>query len=160
LPVTDGLSDATEPHFDRSGKYLYFFTSTDAGPVNNWFSLENNDLRVTRSIWLAVLRSDLPNPLVKESDEEKGSDAEKAKTGAGAAAKAGEDKDSKPEASKTTEPVRIDFDGLATRILDLPVGVADLSTLRAGSAGQIFFVRAADGKSALQRFDLKDRKTE
>src|SRR5262249_43641024 len=32
--VTDGLSDATEPVFDASGKYLFFFVSTDAGPVN------------------------------------------------------------------------------------------------------------------------------
>ena len=33
FPVTDGLSDVTEPVFDPSGKYLYFFASTDAGPA-------------------------------------------------------------------------------------------------------------------------------
>src|SRR5207245_6009495 len=71
FPVTDGLSDASEPVFDRSGKYLFFFASTDAGPVTNWFSLENEELRATRSIYLAVLRKDLPSPLVKESDEER-----------------------------------------------------------------------------------------
>ena len=32
FPVTDGLSDVTEPVFDASGKYLYFLGSTDAGP--------------------------------------------------------------------------------------------------------------------------------
>ncbi|HEV8232164.1 MAG TPA: peptidase S41, partial [Thermoanaerobaculia bacterium] len=79
FPVSDGLSDVSEPVFDKSGTYLYFFASTNAGPINNWFTLENEENRVTRSIWLAVLRKDLPNPLVKESDEEKGSAAESEK---------------------------------------------------------------------------------
>ena len=51
-----GSPTRAEPVFDKSGKYLFFFASTDAGPVSNWFSLENQDLRVTRSIYLAVLR--------------------------------------------------------------------------------------------------------
>ena len=173
-PVTDGLSDASEPVFDRSGKYLFFFASTDAGPVNNWFSLENQDLRVTRSIYLAVLRKDLPSPLVKESDEEKapaitpdssdkpkrgvedeGKDAKKEEPG-----KTDAKSDEKPKAPPAAEPVRIDFDGINSRILDLPVPAADLDDLQPGPAGQIFFSREADEKKALQRFDLKDRKTE
>ncbi len=47
--VTDGLSDATEPVFDRGGKYLYFLASTDAGPVINWFDQSNADMEMTRS---------------------------------------------------------------------------------------------------------------
>jgi hypothetical protein len=31
--VTDGLSDVVDPVFDKSGKYLYFFASTNAGPA-------------------------------------------------------------------------------------------------------------------------------
>ena len=69
--VTDGLSEASEPVFDTSGKYLYFFTSTDAGPVINWFDQSNADMRMTNSIYVAVLRKDIPSPLAKESDEEK-----------------------------------------------------------------------------------------
>ncbi|HVG36297.1 MAG TPA: peptidase S41, partial [Thermoplasmata archaeon] len=174
FPVTDGLSDASEPVFDRSGKYLFFFASTDAGPVTNWFSLENQDLRVTRSIYLAVLRKDLASPLVKESDEEKagasssespdkpkraaeeeGKDAKKEEPG-----KTDAKSDEKPKPPAPAEPVRIDFDGLNARILDLPVPAADLSELYPGPAGQIFFLRDAEEKKALQRFDLKDRKTE
>ena len=67
--------------------------------------------------------------------------------------------DEKPKAPPVVEPVRIDFDGLAYRILDLPVPEAELSDLQPGEAGQIFFLRNADEKAALQRFDLKDRKT-
>src|SRR6185436_4942549 len=72
FPITDGLSEVTEPVFDKSGKYLYFFGSTDAGPVLDWFSMSNADMRETRNVYLAVLRKDLPSPLAKESDEEKG----------------------------------------------------------------------------------------
>ena len=71
FPVTDGLSDAGEPVFDPEGKYLYFLASTDAGPVRQWFDMSNADMRETSSLYLAVLRRDLPNPLAKESDEEK-----------------------------------------------------------------------------------------
>src|SRR5262249_30147519 len=71
-PVTDGLSDATEPVFDASGKYLLFFVSTDAGPVNQWFAQSNADMRARRSLYLAVLRKGVPSPLTRESDEEKG----------------------------------------------------------------------------------------
>ena len=166
--VTDGLSDVTQPVFDRSGKYLYFFASTDAGPVTNWFSLNNQDYRVTRSLWLAVLRKDLPSPLAKESDEEKGAAAEAAKDkkdDVKDAAKEGDKKDGdkkgeKKEPPAKAEPVRIDFEGLVYRILDLPVPAAALSNLQTGTAGQIFFLHEIDGKKSLQRFDLKDRKTE
>ena len=52
--LTDGLSDARYPVFDKDGKYLYFTASTDSGP-----SLEA-DIRsasrtVSRSVYLAVL---------------------------------------------------------------------------------------------------------
>ena len=157
FPVTDGLSDAGQPVFDRSGKYLYFFASTNAGPVNNWFTLENEPNRVTRAIYLAVLRKDLPSPLVKESDEEKA--GEESEPSPDAPKKKGVDdekpdakadetrdrtdvkSDEKPKAAPVVSPVRIDFDGLAYRILDLPVAEAELMDLQPGEAGQVFFLR-------------------
>jgi tricorn protease len=169
--VTDGLSDATEPVFDRSGKYLYFLASTDSGPINNWFSLENSNLTVTRSIYLAVLRKDLPSPLVKESDEEKTTDKSKSdKPDKGAVIDDGDKSaesaatdakgDEKKESHPKVEPVKIDVDGLGSRILDIPVPAADLGSLEAGPAGQIFFIRTVDEKGELKTFKLEDRKTE
>jgi len=152
LPITDSLSEVSEPVFDRSGKYMFFFASTDAGPVKNWFSLENTDSRVTKSIYVAVLRKDDPSPLMKESDEEKGKEDK---------AKEDSDKkdDKKPDpapAAKTT----IDFDGLQYRILDLPIPAGDYRDLAAGTDGQVYFLKTADEKTSLQRFDLKTRKTD
>ncbi|MYM25938.1 peptidase S41 [Duganella sp. FT135W] len=163
--VTDGLSDVVDPVFDKSGKYLYFFASTNAGPSNNWFSQQNEDNRVTRTIWMATLRRDLPSPLIKESDEEKATPP--VATVAAAAAKPETPKvdpktgrDDPKVAVAPVAPIAIDFDGIDTRIVDLPIPAAELSDLQAGEAGQIFFLREDDGKKAIQRFDLKDRKAE
>ena len=71
FPITDGLSDVSEPVFDRNGKYLYLFGSTDAGPVRDWFSQANADMRSTSAIYLVVLKKGEVSPLARESDEEK-----------------------------------------------------------------------------------------
>ncbi|MBY0523749.1 MAG: PDZ domain-containing protein [Gemmataceae bacterium] len=151
-PITDGLGDAVNPVFDAGGKYLYFFASTDAGPVNQWFAQSNSDMRAQRSIYVAVLRKGQPSPLARESDEEKPADRPKAK-----------------EDPTKTEPVAIDFDGIDQRILSLPVPAGTYARLRAGAAGQLYFLEApaaaprapdAPRGASLTRFDLAKRKTD
>jgi tricorn protease len=151
FPVTDGLSDVFNPVFDASGKYLYFFGSTDAGPVRDWFAMSNADMRVTSALYLAVLRKDLPSPLAKESDEEQKKDDKSAEKSPD---KIGE----KPPAPAVT--VTIDLDGLPNRILALPLPSGDLSSLQVGEASQIFFLRTIDEKAALHHYDLSTRKDE
>ena len=167
FPVTDGLSEAAEPVFDKSGKYLYFFGSTDAGPVKNWFDQSAADMRMTSSIYLAVLRKDLPSPLAKESDEEKPADKEQGKEkAAGADTKSPDKKNDKPE-----EKFRIDFDGLDHRILALPVPGGYFWKLQAGEEGQVFYLETKTVvggvpvedqglAGALHFYDLKTRKDE
>ncbi|MEI6666638.1 MAG: PDZ domain-containing protein [Acidobacteriota bacterium] len=69
--VTEGWSEVTEPTFDKSGKYLYLFGSTDAGPLQDWFAQSNADMRRTRNVYVVVLKKGVVSPLAKESDEEK-----------------------------------------------------------------------------------------
>ncbi len=167
--VSDGLSDVSNPVFDKSGKYLFFFGSTDAGPVNDWFAQSNADMRSTSGIYLAVLQNDQVSPLARESDEEKPGAADKPEP------KPGDKPADKPEAEKdapaapTPEekapakkdaPFRIDFDGLEYRILDLPIPPADLSNLQTGTAGQVYYLKTVDGKTSLNRYDLTSRKNE
>ena len=72
FPISDdGLAEVSEPVFDRSGKYLYVFGSTDAGPVLDWFAQSTTDNRRTRNVYVVVLRNDLPSPLARENDDEK-----------------------------------------------------------------------------------------
>jgi tricorn protease len=176
FPITDGLSEAAEPVFDKSGKYLYFFGSTDAGPVKNWFDQSNADMRMTSSIYLAVLGKDLPSPLAKESDEEKPAEKdEKKEDKAAAEAKAkdqkkevGKDAEKKAE-EKPEEKFRIDFDGLDHRILALPVSSGYYWNLQAGEEGQIYYLetKSVEGGApvemqglagSLHHYDMKARK--
>ena len=163
--VTDGLSSVEEPTFDAEGKYLWFLGSTDAGPVNQWFDMSNADLRLTSSLYLAVLRKDLPDPLAKESDEEKPKDEKKEADKP--AAKPG-DKPAAP-AAKPAAAVTIDFDGLDTRIVTVPVEAGVYDNLQAGEGGKLFYRKVeppptptsgGDGSSAIRVFDLATRKDE
>ena len=168
FPLTDGLSDVSDPVFDRDGKLIWFLASTDAGPTRNWFSLNNQDNDVTRAIYVATLKAGTPSPLAKESDEEKGPDAadekgSEAATGQGSAAKAGKGAAKADEAAagkKKSEPVVIDREGFPLRILDLPVEPAAISALSSPNAGEVWYLREADGKTALVKWDVRSRKAE
>ena len=151
--VGDGLADVTHPVFDASGQHLYFLVSTDAGPVNDWFSQSNADMRSVQQVYLAVLGKGVPSPLARQSDEEEGP-AEDGKN------------ESEEQEKEEAEPVTVQFDpdGLAERILALPVEAGVYADLTAGEAGQIFYRRAAstddEAKSAVYRYDLEKRKEE
>ena len=167
--VSDGLSDVSDPAFDKSGKYLYFFASTDAGPVKDWFAQSNADMRATSNIYVAVLPNDVPSPIARESDEEKPSDP-KAPGDKPSGEKPASEKpagDKLPPEDKSAEkpaekkaPFRIDFEGLQYRILDLPIPAGTLTNLQTGAAGHIYYLKTADGKTSLNRYDLNTRKNE
>ena len=164
--VSDGMSDVSEPEFDKSGKYIYFFASTDAGPVKQWFAMSSADMEMSRSLYLAVLRKDIPSPLAKESDEEKGVADEKTLEKEEPKSK----KKGKQTAKKEEKPEKvfsIDFDGLKYRIIDLPVPSGAYFRLQAGNEGEIYYLEAPAGsrssfagESKLKKFDLKKRKAE
>ena len=156
--VSDGMSDVSDPAFDRSGKYLYFFASTDAGPVKDWFAQSNADMRATSNIYVAVLPNDIPSPLAKESDEEKPAAAKPAAEKPAGEKPADDKAAEKPE--KKDPPFRIDLEGLQYRILDLPIAAGTLSNLQTGAAGHIYYLKTADGKTSLNRYDLNARKNE
>src|SRR6185312_2706713 len=72
LQVTDGMSDALHPIFDRNGKYLYFTASTNVALTVQELDMSGDEHRVTRSVYAAVLSKDEPSPLAPQSDEDKG----------------------------------------------------------------------------------------
>ena len=162
--VSDGLSDVSNPVFDKSGKYLFFLGSTDAGPVRDWFALSNADMRATSAVYLAVLQNDVVSPLARESDEEKPAAASNGPAPAPAETKKPDAApapvpEEKPSARKDA-PFRIDFEGLEFRILDLPIPRGELSNLQVGTAGQIYYLKTVDQVTSLNRYDLTARKNE
>ncbi|MFM2327144.1 MAG: hypothetical protein RIR31_1346, partial [Bacteroidota bacterium] len=151
--LTDGLSDASDPKFDKSGKYLYFFASTDAGPVVNWFDQSNADMRSTNSIYLVTLQKETISPFAKENDEE---------TIKPDTATTGKPADKKTAAAdKKDEQLRIDWDGIENRIVDLPIAADNNGQLDAGKEGELYYVvypASNQGSGMLHKYDLKARK--
>ncbi len=145
-PLTDGLSDAQEPKFDPKGKYLYFFASTDAGPVLNWFDQSSIDMRATNALYLVTLQKETISPFAKENDEEKLAAASTSTdTAHGAAAK-------KPEG------VTIDWEGIQNRIIDLPIKEGNIGSLSIGKEDVLYYTsNDDDGSGMLHKYDLKKR---
>ena len=167
--VTDGLSDAAEPAFDPGGEYIYFFASTDAGPVVNWFDLSSADMRMTNSIYLVTLRKDILSPFARESDEEKGTE-EKSDSpqpventkGKGSSKSSGKKDSGKQDAEGKSELLKIETDGLQERIVSVPVAPGNYAELGVAGAGEILYIvrPAGRGQSALRIYKVKDRKDE
>ncbi len=147
--VTDGMSSASAPAFDVGGKYLYFVSSTDAGPASD-FSMTTFDHPVTASLYAIVLSADDPSPMAPESDEEPAkADSSKAKPGA-------------------DSTVTINFDGIARRAVALPAEARNYVATAAGKAGVVILAelplrpqvqQGGNSVATLHKFDLKERKT-
>ena len=173
--VTDGMSDARNPVFDKEGKYLYFTASTDIGaalqPDIHSFSHPSS-----RSVYLAVLDKTLPSPLEPESDEEKAADEKKpeeAKKPDAAKPEASKPDAAKPDAAKPDTAkkdvvVKIDFENILQRIIALPMPPRRYVDLQAGKTGVLFAVESpgfAPGQpggqgNTVHRYDLKARKSD
>lgn len=144
--ISDGLSDAVDPVFDKNGKYLYFFASTNAGPVKHWFAQSSADMEMTRAIYLVTLQKDLENPLAKENDDEIIEENSK------------KENDDKKEQDKEEVNVKIDFDGIQYRIVSLPVGEAEYSNLKAGDS-KVYYLKSIPNKreAELYQYDIIEK---
>lgn len=166
--VTDGMSDAGFPAFDRNGRYLYFTASTDVGPALA-SSMGAFKVPVTRSGYVIVLSKELKSPLAPQSDEEKmeadKSASEKPKTppevdecspdaqkgeAESAKDKSGKDSDkqsaeknsdsAKGSKDKETPVVRIDFENIDQRILALPFPARNYGGMIAGKTHILYLL--------------------
>jgi tricorn protease len=200
--ITDGMSDAQFPNFDKNGKYLYFTASTDVALSAAGLDMSSDEHRISRSVYMAVLDKNLPSPLAPESDEEKSEDKNKTSgkdsereinkdkphdsSGSGkqnakqdkAARKEedGNDKDKdndndKNDKEKKEEPVvvKIDFEGIGQRILNLPIPGKNYTNMLSGKSGILFLAEGplvmtdADQENPpliIQKFDLSKRKVD
>jgi tricorn protease len=174
--ITDGMSDALYPAFDKNGKYLYFTASTDTALTTAGLDMSSDEHRISRSAYVAVLSKDLPSPLAPESDEEKAAAGDKDKAADKDKDKDKEkgkkDKDDKDkDKDKKEEPVvvKIDLEGIGQRILSLPIPAKNYVNLLAGKSGILFLsegpmvITDADQENlpqTIQKFDLSKRKVD
>jgi tricorn protease len=167
--VTSELTDNGSPVFDPDGRYLYFLSDRDLNASVGAFDLSyvyNN----TSRIYALTLRRDLPSPFAPESDEV---------TIGGEETKTAAEKDSAPaagkgakgvpgkEAPKAIASIRIDLDGIETRIAAFPIEPGTLSHLGASKTAIYYLTDPSptlneggdeEPKSVLHAFKLDDRK--
>ncbi len=166
--ITDGLSDATWPVWDASGKYLWFLASTDFGLRSQWLDMTSYDRETNYGLYLAVLKKAESTPLLPESDEDKGIPAPGARPSP-SASPVGETPADAPAGDAAQRPrgpvtVQIDFDGLGKRIISVPgVPERQYSSLSAGAEGTVFYLEAGapgqgQGGGSLHRYRLSDRR--
>jgi tricorn protease len=173
--ITDGMSDARYPAFDKGGKYLYFAASTDLGLANSWLEMSSINRPFTRSVYMVVLDKTQASPLAPESDDEKVAAAEQpsappAATPAPSPAPAGEQSEPQAAAAQKAKSkavtVRVDLEQIGQRVLALPVPARNYIGLVAGKDGVLFLAEGPPVDSggnnvfALAKFDLATRKAD
>ena len=167
--LTDGLSDAYAPDFDKSGKYLFFLASTNVALSGGWIDMTSIGHPVTSAAYVAVLRKDLTSPLAPQSDEEN-AELEKKDEGKKDEGKKDDNskKDGKPdEKTKAPPETRVDFDNVSQRILAVPIPEKNFYAVMAGKEGEIYvaelpIVELNEGPAQMivSKFSFKTRKLE
>src|SRR5206468_2199788 len=114
--LTDGRTHTELPCFDANGKYLYFASSPNAGTSEFGWGVLNGILArplVVRRLHAVVLQNDAPSPVLPNTQPN-------------------------PEAkiSEALSTVRVDFDDIGRRIVDLPTPARDYSTLAPAKPGR------------------------
>ncbi len=172
--VTDGLSNADSPVF--AGEYLYFTASINAGTAIVGFDMSSQERPVRDGIYALVLAADGKSPMAPRSGDEEDK-KEPPKDGAkDVPAEASKDaaKDASkdaPAAAKPVKPTRIDFAGLAHRVVALPVAERNYDALTVASDGSLFYLErrqpgvsaeppdtVSSGNAELVRFSFEDRR--
>lgn len=142
LMVTDGMVDAITPVWDASGDYLYFLASTNYGLNTGWLDMSSYDPDVSRNLYCAILNKDAKSPTATKSDEEAQQDKEN---------------DKKDE---STKPVKVDEDGLQSRIVALSLNAGNYQGLIQGPEKVVFVAQSIPDAQGLKihKYDVAKQK--
>ncbi|UTW57839.1 PD40 domain-containing protein [Kordiimonas sp. SCSIO 12603] len=160
--ITDGMSDARHPTFDKNGKYLYFTASTNIGETISFADMSGLGRQTTRSVYAAVLSKDTKSPLAAESDDEPAVKKEE-KPKAEKPADKGDEKEADKPKEKPKKALKIDLEDIQNRIIALPAADTTWIGLVAGAKGELFALESNTGRAgpatlSLYKFDGKSKK--
>jgi len=155
-PVTDGWYESSRPEFSQVGKYLYFVSDRTFNPKygqTEWNHIYND----MSKIYLLALNKDVKSPFEPKSDEVeiKSETTSTSKTDGTQKNKT----DEKKLAKDTTITVKIDFNGIMERIVEVPIKASNYWNLQ--SAGQkIYYMERSSTAttSTLKMYDLDNKK--
>ena len=170
--LTSQMADSTVPAFDREGKYLYFLASTNEGATSDGLDMTSDLYQVTSSIYAITLAKSTPSPIAPQLDDEKpaseaqAADGKKSQDGGEHNGEAGSDEKPHGKPAAPPKPVKIDLDGIESRVVALPLPPAVYEYIVGGLKGSVYFLeRPASGRfggrdMTLSRWTMEDRKTE
>jgi Uncharacterized protein related to the periplasmic component of the Tol biopolymer transport system len=157
-PVTDGWYASAGPTFSNDGKYLLFTSDRDFDPI--YSNTEWNHAYVDMSkVYLVMLSKDTPSPFAPENTEVKAVEPTTNKPTAEVKGKSKSDKKvSAPEESQTVN-VKIDIDGIASRVVQLPIDPSGYYGVNCID-GKVYYYMYSQktGEHGLKLYDLKKKK--
>ncbi len=177
--VTDGLAHAATPAFSAKGDYLYFTASINTGPTAVGLDLSTQERPRRAGLYALVLAADGKSPLAPKLGDEDGKKDDDKKDGAKKDEKKDDKKDEKKSDDKKKDdkkpepvkPIKVDLDGLADRVVALPVAERNYDNLAVASDGALFYLQRPqpgastespqaerDATAELWRFDFEERK--
>ena len=151
IDVTDGRFCDESPSFTPDGKYLAFLSNRSFDPVYDGHSF---DLSFPSPIkpYLVALAADTPSPFGPSVDLQFDADADAAAgdaaDGAAPAARS---------AAKPAPSVRVDAEGLAHRVIGVPVPQGNYSSLTATAGALLWLDSELSGTTGEGRASLEDK---
>ena|GEM_PF-9902 len=117
--ITDGITHTQMPVFDPNGKYLYFVSSLNAGTTEFSWGVLNGVFAtplVVRRVHALVLSKDQPAPLLPNGQP-----------------------NPETKVAEVSPQVKIDFEDVQSRFVNLPLPQRDYSQLAVGQPGKLIF---------------------
>lgn len=145
--ATDEWYNASSPAFDPTGKYLYFVSARDFNPTYSWTEWNHVYNDMTKP-YLITLQNDTPSPFEHENAEVSIQAKDE---------KAEEKKDDKGKKADKMD-IRIDFDGINGRVVQLPVKAGSYWNLNPVEGGVYYGFNARGDKAGMKYYDLKAKK--
>ena len=141
VPVTDEWYSSGRVSFSDDGKYLMLSSSRDFKPTFGEEEFENIYVDMQR-VYLVTLSKETESPLAPQSDEV-GKSEKKEKE------KSGKDEEKKGEKEKSKKPVtvKVDVDGIQSRIVGLDITPANYEDLRLVD-DRVFYLRRTVGDNS------------
>lgn len=158
--LSDGMADVGDVAFSPDGAYLYFTASTNTGQTRVGLDLSSRERPRRLAMYGVVLAADGKSPLApRTGDETVNGDEETAV-----------EEQEDDTAADAPEPTRVDLQGIASRIVALPLAERNYSHLQVAEDGDLLFIdrlqpgavtvpaeMAEEADNTLKRFDFEER---
>ena len=159
--ITDSSFNEYSPVWDPDGNFLYYFSDREFAPQISSIEWNYATSRET-GIFAMALRKDVVNPFSPKSDEVKIDKVEKKEPDT----KPSKNKEKNSEPPVDTKELSIDFEGLAERVIRVPVESDNMRGLLANkghimyiTSGSAFYGRSSGESTNLHIFSIEDNES-